>query len=203
VSLVPPWAGPVAIAALAVGGLLAALVWHTTKLNSIDAWVYRWQEDANDHGDKPATVVSRALAPAVLLTMLACTVVAWRARRRDALVLALAAAPATLAVEAALKRLVRRRWNGDPALIFPSGHLALATAAVVTAVLVVRVAPLARRIRVAVAMLGGVFVLLIAVARLVETVHSLSDVLGGVATGLSVTLGLALAISAFARRWEI
>ena len=33
-------------------------------------------------------------------------------------------------------------------------------------------------------------------ARLVETVHSLTDVLGGTATGLVVTLGGALALTA-------
>ena len=43
----------------------------------------------------------------------------------------------------------------------------------------------------------GVFV--VAVARLVETVHSLTDVVGGAGTGLVVTLGAALAITAWAR----
>jgi len=40
------------------------------------------------------------------------------------------------------------------------------------------------------------YVLAIAVARLVETVHPLTDVLGGVATGLVVPLGAALALTA-------
>jgi membrane-associated phospholipid phosphatase len=38
-------------------------------------------------------------------------------------------------------------------------------------------------------------VLVIAAARLVETVHFLTDVLGGVATGIVVTVGAALAIT--------
>ena len=43
-----------------------------------------------------------------------------------------------------LKRLVHRQWNGDPAPIaFPSGHVAVATAAAMTAVLVLRVMPVA------------------------------------------------------------
>jgi hypothetical protein len=46
--------------------------------------------------------------------------------RPDAAVLAFVAIPATLAVEMALKRLVHRQWNGQPALIFPSGHAAVA-----------------------------------------------------------------------------
>ena len=41
--------------------------------------------------------------------------------------------------------------------------------------------------------------LVVAVARLVETVHTLTDVLGGGATGLLVTLGAASAITALWR----
>ena len=48
--------------------------------------------------------------------------------------------------------------------------------------------------------LGVGFVLAIAVARLVETVHSLTDVVGGVTTGLVVTLGAASAITRWPRR---
>ena len=94
-----------------------------------------------------------------------------------------------------LKQLVHRQWNGDPALLFPSGHVAVATAAAMTAVLVLRVVPVAPPARVAAACLGGGFVLVIAVARLVETVHPLTDVVGGATTGLVVTLGAASAIT--------
>jgi membrane-associated phospholipid phosphatase len=198
--LAPPWAAPVAVAAFLLGGLLAALVWHATKLDRVDAWVLRWQELAHDHGGGIAAAVSATLAPVVVLAMLAGAAVAWHTGRRDALVLALAAAPVTLATEFVLKRLVHRQWEGDPALLFPSGHLAVATAAAVTAVLVVRLVPVAPRTRLAVALLGGGYVLVIAAARLVETVHALTDLLGGAATGLSVTLGAALAITAWTRR---
>ena len=47
---------------------------------------------------------------------------------------------------------------------------------------------------------AGGYVAAIAVARLVETVHSLTDLLGGVALGLVVTLGTALAITVLVRR---
>jgi hypothetical protein len=60
----------------------------------------------------------------------------------------------------------------------------------------VRVAPVAPPTRLAVAWLAGGYALAIAVARLVETVHPLTDVLGGGATGLVVTLGGALALTA-------
>jgi membrane-associated phospholipid phosphatase len=118
-------------------------------------------------------------------------------------VLSLAAAPATLAAEMLLKELVHRQWYGDPALVFPSGHVAVATAAAMTAVLVLRVVPGAPPARVAAAGLGGGFVLVIAVARLVETVHSLTDVVGGVTTGLVVTLGAASSITAWCRRSQL
>ena len=69
-----------------------------------------------------------------------------------------------------------------------------------TAVLVLRVVPVAPPARVAAACLGGGFVLVIAMARLVETEHSLTDVVGGGTTGLVVTLGGASAITAYCRR---
>jgi membrane-associated phospholipid phosphatase len=199
-ALAPPWAAPVAVAALLVGSLLAALVWHATQLDPVDAWVLRWQEIAYTRAGGIAAIVSGTLRPVALMTMVAGAALAWLARRRDAVVLALAAVPATLAVEVLLKRLVHRQWPGGPALLFPSGHLAVATAAALTAVLVLRVAPVAPRARVVVAWLAGGFVLVIAVARLVETVHSLTDLVGGGATGLVVTLGAALAITAWSRR---
>ena len=62
-----------------------------------------------------------------------------------------------------------------------------------TAARVTRGAP---RLRLIVVCFAVSYVLAIAVARLVETVHPLTDVLGGVATGLVVTLGVALALTA-------
>ena len=85
--------------------------------------------------------------------------------------------------EVLLKGLVHRQWNGDPALLFPSGHVAVATAAAMTAVLVLRVVPVAPRARLAAACLAVGFVLVVAVARLVETVHSLTDVWGAAPPG--------------------
>jgi membrane-associated phospholipid phosphatase len=198
-ALAPPWAVPVAVAALLVGSLLAGLVWHATRLNPFDAWMLHWQELAYSHADGVAAIVSGSVKPVMLVSMVAGAALGWRAGRRDAVVLALAAAPATLAVEVLLKRLVHRQWEGDPALLFPSGHLAVATAAAMTVVLVLRVAPVAPPARVVVAWLAGAFVLAIAVARLVETVHLLTDVVGGAATGLVVTLGAASAITAWSR----
>ena len=199
-ALAPRWAASVAVVALLVGTLLAGLVWHATRLDPVDAWVMRWQELAYFHASGVAAVVSGTLLPVMLMTMVAGAALAWLAGRRDAVVLALAAAPATMAAEMLLKELVHRQWNGDPDLVFPSGHSAVATATAMTAVLVLRVVPVAPPARVAAAGLGGGFVLVIAVARLVETVHSLTDVVGGGTTGLVVTLGAASAIGAWCRR---
>jgi membrane-associated phospholipid phosphatase len=196
VPLAPPWAGAVADTALLAGSLLAALVWHATRLDPVDAWVMRWQELASAHARGLAAVVSATLGPMALLTMVAGAALGWLARRRDLMALALAAVPLTLAVEILLKRLVHRQWEGDPALLFPSGHAAIAIAAALTAVVAVRVVPVAPSARLAVACLTGSYALAIAVARLVETVHPLTDVLGGAATGVMVTLGGALALTA-------
>ena len=144
-ALAPPWAAPVAVVALLVGSLLAGLVWHATRLDPVDSvgdalagarpLPRRW--GGGDRAPAPCR-------PVTLMTMVAGAALAWLAGRRDAVVLALAAAPATLAAEMLLKQLVHRQWNGDPDLLFPSGHVAVATAAAMTAVLVLRVVPVAR-----------------------------------------------------------
>jgi membrane-associated phospholipid phosphatase len=197
--LAPRWAAPVAVTAVVLGGLLAALVWRATTLDRVDAWVLRGQDLAYDHAKTAAVIVSDTLVPVVLVAMLTAAVAAWRAKRRDAAVLALTAAPAALAAELVLKRLVDRQWEGGSPPLFPSGHMAVANAAAVTIVLVVRLMPVAPRTRLAVGLVAGGYALLMGVARLVETVHSLTDVLGGVATGLAVTLGVALVITAWTR----
>ena len=122
--LAPPWAAAVALTALVIGSLLAALVWHATRLDPVDAWVLPWQELASTHARGLAANVSATLKPVVLLTMVAGAVIGWRVKRRDLIALAMVALPTTFAVEFLLKRLVHRQWEGDPALLFPSGHAA-------------------------------------------------------------------------------
>ena len=198
--LAPPWAAAVAVAAFLAGSVLAALVWHATRLDRVDAWVLRWQVLANIRAGALATLVAASLKPVVVATMVAGALLGWLIRRRDLTALALVALPVTLAAEVLLKRVVHRQWEGDPDLLFPSGHVAMATAAALVTVLAVRVAPVAPRLRPVVAWLAGGYVCTIALARRVETVHSLTDLLGGAATGLAVTLGTALAITALVRR---
>ena len=199
-ALAPPWAPAVAVAVLALGSLLTAMVWHASQLNPFDAWVLHWQELAYHRGHRAAAIVSGTVLPVAVLTAVAGAAAAWLADRWDALVLALVAVPSTLCAKTVLKPLVHRQWPGGPELLYPSGHLALATAAALLAVLVVRVVRTSSHVRGLVPWLAGGYVLVIAVARLVEEVHSLTDLLGGAATGLLVTLGAALGITAWSGR---
>jgi hypothetical protein len=109
VPLAPRWATVVALAAFVTGSFLAALVWHATRLDPVDAWVLRWQELAFTQAGRLAAIVSATLEPVVLLTIVACTVIGWWARRRDLILLALLALPATLAAELLLKQLAGLR----------------------------------------------------------------------------------------------
>jgi membrane-associated phospholipid phosphatase len=186
-----------------VTAALGALVWHSDQLGWIDAWVMR-EIPARSHGYQGflvASAISDALGPLLAGTMTAVAGLAWlRLRRRDLLVLALLAPPATLAAKVALKHLVARRLPGTDILMYPSGHLAIATAVAVTVVLVVRAGTTSARLELTVTTLAVLFVLVAAWARLAETAHALSDVVGGIATGIAVALGTALAVSAWSAR---
>jgi membrane-associated phospholipid phosphatase len=202
-SLTPRWAAAVLVIALLVVSSLGALVWHSDELGWIDAWAMR-EIPAHSHGYQGfvvASVVSDAVGPLVVMLAAAIVVLAWlRLRRRDAILLSLLAPPLTLAAKVLLKQLVARRVPGGATLMYPSGHLAMATAVAVTLVLVVRAANVGARIQRSTIIMTTLFVLTVAWARLTETVHSLSDVVGGVATGMVVPLTIALVLSASSRR---
>jgi hypothetical protein len=95
----------------------------------------------------------------------------------------------------------RRQAGRDGAVtaLAPPWAPAVAAAALV-AVLVVRVVRTSSHVRGLVPWLAGGYVLVIAVARLVEEVHSLTDLLGGAVTGLLVTLAATLGITAWSGR---
>lgn len=195
-ALSPPWTLVVGVAASFVVAFVAALVWHTSWPNPADAEMMRWQEAATVRGDGIATAIADAVGPLVVLAGLASVALAWRVKRWDAVVLALVAAPGTLVTELMLKQVVhRQRPDGGAALLYPSGHVAVATAAAVTAVLVARATLAPPRTRVRVAWLAGWLVVVIAAARLVQTVHYVTDVVGGAALGLAVSCWAALAIT--------
>jgi membrane-associated phospholipid phosphatase len=187
-------------AALAVTALLGALVWRSDQLGRVDAWAMR-EIPAHSHGYQGflvASAISDALGPLLIGAMVALGVLAWlRLRRRDAVLLSLLAPPATLAAEVALKHLVGRRSPDGGTLMYPSGHLAIATAVAVTLVLVFWAGSGSIRRGRTVVTLAALFILVAAWASLTETAHSLSDVVGGIAIGMAVALGTALALSAW------
>jgi undecaprenyl-diphosphatase len=195
-ALSPPWAFVTGGVASFVVALVAAAVWRTRWPGSADAEMMRWQEAASAWGDGIATAISYAVGPLVVLAVGVSAVLARRVKRWDAVLLSVVTAPGALAIELLLKQLVhRQRPYASTALLYPSGHVAVATAAAVTAVLVLRATSAPPRTRVRVAWLAGWLVLVIAVARLVQTVHYVTDVVGGAALGLAVTCWAALAIT--------
>jgi membrane-associated phospholipid phosphatase len=195
--LAPSWAPLATAAAALVTALIGALVWHSTRLGSLDAWALRvFRADSYlEFRLASATSTSvRLLAPAAAPAMAA---FAWvTLRRRDAVLLALAAPALTLGVEKLVKQMVARQAPGSGALLYPSGHLAVATALALTLVLVVRLATARPGVMVTVAACAILLVLVVARARLAETAHSLSDVTGGITTGVAVTLVAALLLDA-------
>jgi membrane-associated phospholipid phosphatase len=200
--LAPRWAPVATAGALAVTAALGAVVWHSHELGGIDAWAMR-EIPAHSHGYRGflvASAISDILGPFLVGLVMAVAVLAWwRLRRTDAVVLSMLVGPATLAADVALKHLVARQLPGGGPRMYPSGHLAITTAVVVTVVLVVRAGIGGARGQRAVGTLAVLLVLVAAWARLTETAHSLSDVVGGIATGLAVALGVALALSAWTR----
>jgi membrane-associated phospholipid phosphatase len=201
--LAPRWAPAVLAVALLVVVFLGALNWHSDRLGRVDAWAMR-EIPAHSHGYQGflvASAVSDAVGPLVIGLAATIVLLAWlRPRRRDALLLSLLAPPVTLAAKGLLKEVVASRGSSGAALMYPSGHLAMATAVAVTLLLVIRTGDVGARIQRGLTILAALFVLTVAWARLAETVHSLSDVVGGVATGVAVPLSTALALSAWSLR---
>ena len=201
--LAPPWAPLAAALAATLTALIAALVWHSARLGPFDALAARALEARSDREFHLAGMVSDGLvdlAVAGALGMAAYAAVALR--RLDAVVLALAAPALALGAEKALKLLVDRRVTGSTVSHYPSGHLAVATAAALTLALLLRAAGAAPRTRTAGAIAAGALVAALVVTRQVDTAHLLSDVVGGMATGVAVTLAAALLLD-LRRRWPV
>jgi membrane-associated phospholipid phosphatase len=200
--LVPPWARVVAIIAVAVTAVGAALVWSPRRPGGVDAWVF--YELTVPRGSFPYRFASRLddtmRVLGVLGGSLAIALVAWvLLRRRDVVVASLVVAPATLAAEQVLK--ATGRWAlGVGEFSYPSGRVALATSLVLMLVLVLRAAGVRRLVRAFVAIMGTVFVLSMAWARVTTGVHLLTDVVGGMSVGVAVTLLTLLVLTAQRQR---
>jgi membrane-associated phospholipid phosphatase len=193
-SLAPPWAPAAALLAVLVTVALSVLVWHSTRLPGLDAWVLRLLGARyNEVQFRLATDLAAALRALTVAGIVATAVVAWLARRRwNAVALALLAPAATLVAEKALKLLVARRAPASTMFHYPSGHVAVATALVLSLSLILRPEMDRPRVRLLVGLSVALLVPLMALARIVETAHLLTDVLGGVSTAVAVTLGAAL-----------
>jgi membrane-associated phospholipid phosphatase len=195
--LAPSWAPIVTAVALLVTGLIGALVWRSTRLGWLDAWALRAFRAHTYFEFQLASATSASVRLWALAAAPVIAAFAWLAlRRRDAVILSLGAPAVTLAVEKLLKQLVARQSPGSSVFLYPSGHLAVATALALTVVLVVRLATARPGVMVAVVAAATLIVLVLARARLAEMAHSLSDVVGGITTGVAVTLAAALLLDA-------
>jgi membrane-associated phospholipid phosphatase len=192
-SLAPPWAPAGAAVAVLITGILGGLVWHSTRLPGPDAWGLHLLGAHTERQFRLATELTTGLRALTVGGIVATALIAWMALRRyNAVALAVLAPAATLAVEKLLKPLVARQAEASPVFQYPSGHVAVATALALSLVLIVRSSRARAGVRTVAVLSSGLVVLLMAGARIVETAHVLSDVVGGAAAGVAVTLVAAL-----------
>jgi membrane-associated phospholipid phosphatase len=190
-SLAPRWAPAAAVLGVLVTGLIAALVWHSRQLPGLDAWVEDRLGARTDLQFRLAGEVASGLRGITVLGVVAAAG-AWAVLRRwNGVALALLAPAATLAAELLLKPLVARRAPESTTFHYPSGHVAVATALAVSLLLLVRFAGSRPAVRLATVAATSLLVVAMALAVLVATAHLFSDVVGGVATGVAVTLAAA------------
>ena len=190
-SLAPRWAPAAAVLGVLVAGLIAALVWHSRQLPGLDAWVEDRLGARTDLQFRLAGEVASGLRGITVLGVVAAAG-AWAVLRRwNGVALALLAPAATLAAELLLKPLVARRAPESTTFHYPSGHVAVATALAVSLILLVRFAGSRPAVRLATVAATSLLVVAMALAVLVATAHLFSDVVGGVATGVAVTLAAA------------
>jgi membrane-associated phospholipid phosphatase len=193
-SLAPPWAPSAAALAILITAVLSALVWHSTRLPGLDAWVARLLAvHSGEREFRLATEVASGLRVLTVGGVVATALVSWMGLRRwNAVTLAVMAPATTLAVEKLLKPLVARQAPASTVFHYPSGHVAVATALALSLVLILRPTLARPRVKALVGLSAALLVSLMAGARLVETAHLLTDVVGGVSMGVAVTLGAAL-----------
>jgi membrane-associated phospholipid phosphatase len=197
--LAPPRASVIAIIAVVATAAVGALAWTPRRPAGVDAWAAHTLTVTQ--GSFPYRFASRLddtmrVLP-VLAGSLAIAVVAWLLlRRRDVVVASLLVAPATVADEQLLK-LAGRRSLGVPIFTFPSGRAALATSLVLLLVLVLHTAGVRPVVRALVGILGFVYVLAMAWARVATGQHLLTDVIGAMSMGVAVTLVTLLMLTAW------
>jgi membrane-associated phospholipid phosphatase len=196
-SLAPSWAPTATVIAVMVTGVIGALVWHSTHLGWVDAWALRALRAETCSGFRVASAISSSLRLLAIAAPPAIAAFAWfGSRRKDAVVLSLGAPAVTLAMERLLKLLVARRSPESGVFMYPSGHLAVAATLALTLVLVLRLTRVRSGVMGVAVTSASLALLIVARARLAEVAHFLSDVVGGIATGVAVTLAAALLLDA-------
>ena len=195
-SLAPRWTPVAAAVAMLVTVVISGLVWHSTRLPGLDAWVlHLLGAHSGERQFRLATDVAAGLRALTLGGIAATALISWTVLRRwNVVALAVMAPAITLAVDKLLKPLVARRAPASTVFHYPSGHVAVATALALSLVLILRPTMAQPRVKVMVGLFAALLVSLMAWARLVETAHVLTDVVGGVSTGVAVTLGAALVL---------
>jgi membrane-associated phospholipid phosphatase len=193
-SLAPPWVPGTAALATLVTAVLSGLVWHSTRLPGLDAAaLHLLGAHSGQLRFRLATEAATGMRALTVGGVVATALIAWLGLRRwNTVALAVMAPATTLAVERLLKPLVARRAPASAAFHYPSGHVAVATALALSLVLILRPTAVRPWVKTLVRLSAALLVTLMAWARLVETAHLLTDVVGGVSMGVAVTLGAAL-----------
>jgi membrane-associated phospholipid phosphatase len=193
-SLAPPWTPAATAVAILVTVVVTGLVWHSTRLPGLDAWaLHLLGAHTGERQFRLATGVATALRALTFSGIVATALVSSIALRRwNAAALAVLAPAVTLAADKLLKPLVARRASGSTAFHYPSGHVAVATAFALSLMLILRPTLTRPRVKALVGLCAALLVSLMAWARLTETAHLLTDVVGGMSTGVAATLGIAL-----------
>jgi hypothetical protein len=121
VSLAPPWARGAAASAILVTAGLSALVWHSTQLPGLDAWVaHLLLVHSTEREFRLATAVAAWLRVLTIGGVVAVAFVSWMTLRRwNAVALAVMAPATTLALEKMMKPLVARRAPASIVFHYP------------------------------------------------------------------------------------
>ena len=132
-----------------------------------------------------ASTTLQILLPVVAVAVL----LAARSRRwRDVSLLIMGPVVAVLTSSFVLKPIYDRHYNGH--LVYPSGHTVSLVAVATALVLVVHQV----RVRVVLAVAASVLLALAAVGMIGLGYHHLTDIVGGIATGIGVVVAVAVAL---------
>ncbi len=200
VPLAPPWSRVAILLSGAMTAALTVMVWHSHSLPAVDNWMLRRVAAQGDRDLRVAQHVTSALTAVAITAGVALVAYAFCVLRRvDAAALALLSPLITVVAERGMKSIVARRAPGSTVNHFPSGHVAVATAVVISVFLIGRSAKSRLSRRLGLSLAGGSLLLFMIWSRLAETAHLFTDVVAGVGLGTTVTLLVALTLDRASR----